>query len=446
MPEERDPLELLSAEIGRPEQPDPTFASNLLDRLLDELADDASTNVTPIHVAVGEDAASAADDVPSPDVLELITPPTPPSGPSHRGGLLLRVAAILLLFLGGLALLAEGIGDERQPVDTTDTEEVPPTTIEQEQPDESSSAAEQLAADFLAARNAHDGQAMIDMLADNALIVSDSGVDTPDDYLARSEFERLTNTEIDNITCSALAIDRASCVFSLQTDLGRHLRTDGYRSELVITVSDGRIVDLLAADEGFTHEDDGTFFLDWLGRTHPEDLAVVADESRQFIRLTPESGAVLAARLPEFAETTLPPITTLLAGDPRFTALRDALTRTSEANELTLCTAADLTLFAPTDVAIERHISASGLDREALLGDNEFFEAFVVREPFALADSTGQDVETIDLATLSGGTITVVGGEEPSVQGVPIVGDIAGTEACNGRIVAIDDIYLADTQ
>jgi uncharacterized surface protein with fasciclin (FAS1) repeats len=155
---------------------------------------------------------------------------------------------------------------------------------------------------------------------------------------------------------------------------------------------------------------------------------------------------VVAARLPEFVASTRPPITTLLAEDPRFTTLVDALARTGVGNTVSACIGDDVTLFAPTNDAIDRHIASSGLDREILLSDAALFETFVVEQTFTLADATGLDDQAIDLTTLSGDIITVTGGAVPRVQGIPIVGDVTGVAACNGVFHVIDDIYLSDSQ
>ena len=56
---------------------------------------------------------------------------------------------------------------------------------------------------------------------------------------------------------------------------------------------------------------------------------------------------------------------------------------------------------------------------------------------------TASDDQTLELTTLSGDTITVTGGAQPQVQGVPIVLDGTDATTCNGTFHVIDDVYLS---
>lgn len=287
---------------------------------------------------------------------------------------------------------------------------------------------------------------MRSLLADEATIANDYGIATADDYPDRAEFDRLTNTEIFDVVCEPLSSpERVSCPFSFRNDIGRHLRAAPYRAEVVMTVREGRIVDLLAATNGMEFESDTEFFLDWLGRTHPDDLTAVAGEPTFAgaieMRVTPASGAILAARASEFAATALPQIIKLLADDPRFTTLVEGLERTQVGDGLALCTTSRATLFAPTNAAFDRYIAASRLDRVAVLSDAALLETFIITEVVTLAGTSGLGEQPVEAETLSGETITIVGGVEPSVQGVPVLADTIDIAACNGAIHGIDEIY-----
>jgi len=446
---DRDPLELLSPEIGRSHQPDPEFAANLLDHLLGDLSDESPSARVGLRDAAGVDRSDTdvSADGPTVEVLQLLTPVEPPRQSSRWGTRLLRAAAIVLLIAGGLAALTQ-VANTDAPVATEDGEapavvsEVPTTTIDGEA-QSAPNAVEQLAIDFLNARNSYDGAAMRQLVSDDASIFNDFGIATPDDYLLRSEYDRLINTRLSNIECASFDDEQASCLFTLNTDIGRHLRADGYQAELVVRVSDGTIVEAVAGEAGFLFGLDGGVFFNWLSIAHPEEAPILEDPLTQQVFATSESGAVIAARLPEFVEATPPPITTLLARDSRFTTLSEALNRTGVATAFLQCSGDDATLFALTNDAIDRYIESAGLERDLVLGDEAFFRSFVVEGTITLDDVRASDDQTVELTTSSGDTINVTGGEQPQVQGVPIVLETAATSTCNGTFHVIDDVYLS---
>jgi hypothetical protein len=287
---------------------------------------------------------------------------------------------------------------------------------------------------------AHDGERMRALLADDALLVNDYGIAVPDDYVGRAEWDRLTNTTITDVACELLTPDRVSCLFEIQNSISRHLRSSGHDAEVIVTVRDGVIVGVQSAVP-FTVEEDLEFFLDWLGRTHPEDLEEVVDESTLRTQIIPESGAVIADRTLEFAETTPPSIERLVADDPRFATLAEGLERTGVDELLALCSGGSLTVFAPTNDAFDRFIASSGLDRDTVLADVRLFESLVGEGEVELSGTAGLGGQPIDIETRSGETITVSGGSELRVQGVPILADFIDLEACNGTLNGIDDIY-----
>lgn len=448
---ERDPLELLSADIGTPRQPDPEFAARLLDDLLDELTD-ATSAASGLRVAADVDIPNgeASTDVQMVELLEIVAPAAPEDTTPTWVGWMLRAAAIALLIVGGLAVVAQ-VADVDAPVATDDSEdsrsELPAvtsttTTTEVEAPPVPN-AVEQIALDFLNARNAYDGEAMRQLLSEDATIFNDFGIATPDDYPIRAEYDRLINTQLTNIECSSFDPDRASCVYTLNTDISRHLRADGYLAELVVTVRDGSIVDLVAGEAGFSFGSDGLLFTDWLRVDYPEEAALLLDPSTQQALVNAESGAVIANRLPEFIATNPPPIETLIARDSRFTTLTEALNRTGVVTAIVECAGLDATLFAPTNDAIDRFIEGSGLERDVVLGDETLFQSLVVDGAISLDDVTASNDQTLELTTLSGDTITVTGGAQPQVQGVPIILDGTDASACNGTFHVIDDVYLS---
>lgn len=447
---EQDPLELLSADIGRPQQPDPEFAANLLDHLLDELTDESRAARPGLRVAADVDIpdGEASTDVQMVELLEIVAPAAPEDTTPTWVGWMLRAAAIALLIVGGLALVAQLV-EVDAPVATDDAEDsraelpdVTSTTAAVEaQP--VPNAVEQIALNFLSARNAYDGEAMRQLLSGDATIFNDFGISTPDDYPIRAEYDRLVNTQLTNIECASFDPDRASCVFTLNTDIGRHLRADGYLAELVVTVRDGSIVDLVAGEAGFRFGSDGGLFTDWLRVDYPEEAALLLDPSTQQALVNAESGAVIANRLPEFIATNPPPIETLIARDSRFTTLTEALNGTGVVTALVECAGLDATLFAPTNDAIDRFIESSGLERDVVLGDEMLFQSLVVDGAISLDDVAASDGQTLELTTLSGDTITITGGAQPQVQGVPIVLDGTDASACNGTFHVLDDIYLS---
>lgn len=427
---ERDPLDFLSNSIERTEPPTSSFAADLLDQLLDDLTDVNDETVSAFPQA-SEDVLFEEDATADPSSVRLIglaAVPTRRERESRTSDWIPRVAAAVLVALGGLALLSQR--DNGREITAADVSE--PTNAD-----------EQLGLDFLTARANYDGAAMRALLTDDAVILDEYGVIVRDDYLERAEFERLTNVEISDVACRSMTTERVSCLFSFRNDIGGHLRHKPYDIEYILTVRDGRIEVAQSAWAGNPFEDDLVFFLDWLEQTHPGDLAAVVDESAEgLMSFTAESAAILATRSPEF-ETTPPSFMKIITEDPRFSTLAEGLERTLIADALAICSGDPETLFAPTNEAFDRYLAASGVDREAMLGDVALFETFVVREAIALTGSAALDQLATEFETSARVTITVVGGAEPTVQGVSILTDASDIEGCNGAIHGIDDIYSA---
>ncbi|MGI9605588.1 MAG: fasciclin domain-containing protein, partial [Acidimicrobiales bacterium] len=176
-------------------------------------------------------------------------------------------------------------------------------------------------------------------------------------------------------------------------------------------------------------------------RTHPEDLPAVFDEATLQDLFTPDSAAVFSARTPEFTATTPPSIAKLVADEPRFSTFTKALNRTELDERLSVCTEGPDTLFAPTNDALDRYVAASGLDLDDVLNDAAWLETFLVDDLLALSGPTGLSDDAVELATWSGDIVTVTGGADPRVQGVPVLADIRDLAACNGALNGIDDIY-----
>lgn len=447
---EQDPIELLSEPIDRPEQPSPEFAADLLDHLLDDLAEAMPSDAVPLRLEATDEVRleDAVSDESSAQLIDLTAVRTQDRVLDRRGRILAAVASAALVVLGGLALLSL---DEGSPVATNDEEVSPVTTVDDESSPtstvdtgqaapEPADEAQQLAIEFVTARAAHDGEAMLSLLADDATIVNEYGAVVPDDYLSTAEFERMTNSTISDVSCQSLTSERVSCLFEYQSDISRHLRSAGYDIEMILTVRDGLIVVVQSAWP-LSIELDNRYFVDWLGQTHPEDLAAVVDESTLEDRFTPEAGAVFAARTPEFVASTPPSIAKLVADEPRFSTFAEGLNRTGLVERLSICTEGPETVFAPTNDAFDRYIAAAGLDRDVVLGDAVFFERFLVDDLLELSGPTGLGNQATEVTALSGDTISVIGGDEPRVQGVPVLTDILDIAACIGALNGIDDIY-----
>ncbi len=466
---ERDPIEFLPQAMDRVEDPDPDFAAELLDQLLRELGEASPDDAVPLPSAEIDDPVHGEPDeqqFKAGSTVQMLPPiaerPSQRPRLGRRAGIL-TAAAVALLVLGSLAILRLG-GDDRTSFDVTSggdpTAVIQPTAEVDESPDAVPptplptpvaviTPEQQVAIDFLTARSNHDGPAMVALLADDAVIANDYGIFSADDYLGRAEFERLTNTVISDITCEAIPeSERVSCVYSFRNDIGRHLRTTPYRAEMIVTVRAGRIDDLTAATDGIAFESDIESFLEWLGQAYAEDFAAV-DGEPVFVesidmQVTADSGAILAARTPEFVTSVEPPILKLLADDPRFSTVLEALERTKVGDGMAYCAIGPSTLFAPTNAAFDRYLAESGGERATVLDDAPLLRSLIVSGVVTMQGPDSLAEQAIDIETLSGRTVTVAAGTTPTVEDIPTLPDATDVAACNGAIHGIDQIYPID--
>lgn len=433
---DKDPIEFLSGPIGRPENPNPEFAANLLDQLLDDLDDGTADTTPPMRLVELTAQPTEPDDQDEGSgatvhLVELTRHPVAPRRPSVNGRIL-AAAAVVLVLLGGLALLGQRRGDPGPAVTAAEGDPTPAPL----------GPAAQLGTDFMAARSAHDGAAMQALLADDVTITNDYGIAAPNDYLARAEFERITDTTINNLGCTSLSSERSSCVFTLENSVTRVLGAAPHPGEVVITVSGDRISAVLHAFENNLFFDHMLVFAQWLEENHPEELAVMAGGDLFPVSVTPESAQIIADRTAEFAIATPLPLLKILDEDPRFSTLVQGLTGSDLDFLSGSCFSAPMTVFAPTNRAFEAYLLDTGLGREELLADAGYFEAFFVPEPITFEANQAFGEEPVAVETWAGSRLTVTGGPNPSVNSAPLLADTTDIAACNGVLHATDTIAL----
>jgi len=166
----------------------------------------------------------------------------------------------------------------------------------------------QAALEFFEARNAWDGHGVRKLIADDA-DVTDFAVDEPDDYLAMAVLERTMRWQYLDLECTATPsgeVAQVGCTYVVQNRLAKATGTGPYRgSRIDFEVRDGLIQMVTNAFDHSLYGDEVLVpFTEWINANHPGDRKVMwfIDDFGEVNRsLTPESLALWAKRLPEYA-------------------------------------------------------------------------------------------------------------------------------------------------
>ena len=213
--------------------------------------------------------------------------------PNRRPQMWVAAAAAAVVVLSGLYLALSGGGDDTPRVTETDDTVVPsptvaPTTTAENTttapPTEVGDAATEVAVAeaFIAARNAYDSDAVLELFADAPSIRDDLLRGEVGEYLRFDEIdyalvvegERATGVEIVDPECAAASPGRVLCTYTYETAWTRAVGDDRYSgTSLVFDISGGRIDGLTQAFGDIEAVDNhiSEVIRAWLLANHPED-------------------------------------------------------------------------------------------------------------------------------------------------------------------------------
>ncbi|RZV43584.1 MAG: hypothetical protein EX269_13020 [Acidimicrobiales bacterium] len=149
-----------------------------------------------------------------------------------------------------------------------------------------------IAEDFITARNAHDGEAVLALFADDPFVRDDlrrdvngefAGFDEID-YVSSGEFDRVTGVELVDPTCEAGSPGRVRCTYTWANAWTRALGDDRYTgNSFVFDIADGRIESLThtfaqGPVDGFEDHISEVTLL-WVQANHPEDVPTMFNDS-----------------------------------------------------------------------------------------------------------------------------------------------------------------------
>jgi hypothetical protein len=159
----------------------------------------------------------------------------------------------------------------------------------------------EIAESFLEARNAHNAEAMSELLADDAVFVPGEELLMNEDNLpAAAEFEEITGWTHEVQSCVEDFPSRVRCNYAMENDLGRALgRVPIVGTFVIFEVEEGRIVTV--QNSGDSDYIGGTMvaFGEWVEENHPEVAAVMLPDDMAQI-LEPEALALWKQYIPEF--------------------------------------------------------------------------------------------------------------------------------------------------
>ncbi len=207
------------------------------------------------------------------------------------------------------------VTDTSAPTQTTVALTVPttvPTTAAPAPPGAADSELLGVAAQFLDARNAHDGAAVRALFADDASVRDDLLRDENGNFLAfdeidfigLSEGERATGVRLRDTECTVSSPVRVRCTYTWENAWSVVIGDDKYvGNSFILDIADGRIEQMThtfavgteGSDEGHISQTVNQ----WLLANHPEDLATMVDPNG-FARNSPEAVALWEAYTEEF--------------------------------------------------------------------------------------------------------------------------------------------------
>jgi hypothetical protein len=239
--------------------------------------------------------------------------PNPKPDNTARNRVLVGAAAAALIVIGALYVALNG-GDDDISLRVTETDtSVPatsaapgttaaPATSAATSDDGAEAATIAAAEEFIAARNAYDGETLVSLVSADASLNGLDFIDTADEYTLLADYEQALGLQISEPECSVGDPGRVSCTYQAVSTQTEALGVGPYDGRFVIVIENGLIVEVnnTIGDEAAYGAEVYAPFQSWLIANHPDDVPGLYDDTNLPV-VTPETVPLWDIYSEEFA-------------------------------------------------------------------------------------------------------------------------------------------------
>lgn len=191
------------------------------------------------------------------------------------------------------------------PTTVTATTEPPPDPAVLE-------AAEAIGIQFMQARAAYDGDALVSLMASDAIFSETEFAQAVEELPLQAEWERALGWQYTDLSCSATSPSFVLCTYTIQAPLNERMGKGPYSgNSFSLVIEDGEIAQVTRNLNTFEfYTDTEVQFFAWLSENYPDDFDIMNAGDRllggdypSFPHLTPESIQLWEERTAEYLAT-----------------------------------------------------------------------------------------------------------------------------------------------